>query len=96
MWILAIGLLAVFAGLGYAKGSIRMAVSLAGLIVGVMVAVPLGHALRPVMKPLGVVNPVWLTVVPPVVAFALVYLIVMGLSFFVHHKIYLRYKYKHD
>lgn len=96
LWILAIGLLVVFAGIGFAKGAIRMAVSFAGLLVGLAVAVPLGRALKPLMGTIGVVNPAWVAVVPPLIAFALVYLIVMGFSFFIHHKIYLRYKYKHD
>src|SRR6187401_191836 len=96
LWILAIGLLAVFAGIGFAKGAIRMAVSFLGLIVGLMVAVPFGHALKPIMGTIGVVNPAWVAVVPPIIAFAIVYLVVMGLSFFVHHKVYIRYKYKHD
>jgi hypothetical protein len=96
LWLLAIVLLAVFAGLGFAKGAIRMAISFLGLLVGLAVAVPFGRALKPLMGMFGVVNPVWLAVVPPIIAFLLVYLIVSGLSFFVHHKVYLRYKYKHD
>jgi hypothetical protein len=96
MWILALGLLAAFAGIGFAKGAIRMAISFLGLLVGVALAAPFGRLLKPIMGTIGVVNPVWVTVVPPILAFVLVYLIVMGLSFFVHHKVYLRYKYKHD
>src|SRR5688572_12147878 len=96
LWILAIGLLVVFAGIGFAKGAIRMAISFVGLILGMALAVPLGRALKPLMGTIGVVNPAWVAVVPPIIAFALVYLIAMGLSFFLHHKIYLRYKYKHD
>jgi hypothetical protein len=96
LWILAIGLLAVFAGIGFAKGAIRMAISFLGLIIGLIVAVPFGRALKPLMGTIGVVNPAWVAVVPPIIAFAIVYLVVMGLSFFAHHKIYIRYKYKHD
>jgi hypothetical protein len=96
LWILAIGLLAVFAGIGFAKGAIRMAISFLGLIFALMVAVPFGRALKPVMGTIGIVNPAWVAVVPPIIAFAIVYLVVMGLSFFAHHKIYIRYKYKHD
>jgi hypothetical protein len=96
LWILAIGLLAVFAGIGFAKGAIRMAISFLGLLIALALAEPLGRALRPMMGTIGIVNPAWVTVVPPIIAFLLVYLIAMGLSFFVHHKVYLRYKYKHD
>ncbi len=96
LWLLAIVLLAVFAGLGFAKGAIRMAISFLGLMIGIGVAVPAGHALKPLMGPIGIVNPAWVAVMPPIIAFALIYLGVMGLSFFIHHKVYLRYKYKHD
>ncbi|HEV8542023.1 MAG TPA: CvpA family protein [Verrucomicrobiae bacterium] len=96
LWILAIVLLAIFGGLGFAKGAIRMSISFVGLILGVLLAVPLGRSLQPMMKTVGVTNPVWVTLLPPVIVFVLVYLIVMGLSFFVHHKVYLLYKYKHD
>lgn len=96
IWILAIVLLGAFGGLGYAKGGIRMSISFIGMLLGALLAVPFGRALKPIMGPLGVVNPVWLTIVPPIIAFLLVYLIAMGLSFFVHHKLYLIYKYKHD
>jgi hypothetical protein len=45
---------------------------------------------------LGVTNPVWVALIPPVVAFFLIYLVISGLSFFVHHKVYMIYKYKRD
>jgi len=96
MWILAIGLILVFAGLGFAQGAIRTAISLVGLIIAAYVAVPLGGLIRPLMSPLGVTNPVWLTLIPPLVAFLLVYIVISGLSFFAHHKVYLIYKYRRD
>ena len=96
MWILAIVLLAAFAALGFGQGAIRSAISLVGLIIALLVAVPLGGMLRPLMSPIGVTNPVWLTLVPPLIAFLLVYSIISGLSFFAHHKVYLMYKYKRD
>lgn len=96
MWILAIVLLAVFAAIGFGQGAIRTAISLVGLIIALYLAVPLGGALRPLLSAVGVNNPVWLTVVPPLVAFLLVYLVISGLSFFAHHKVYLMYKYKRD
>ena len=96
MWILAIVLLAVFAAIGFGQGAIRTAISLVGLIIALYLAVPLGGALRPLLSAVGVNNPVWLTVVPPLVAFLLVYLVISGLSFLAHHKVYLMYKYKRD
>jgi hypothetical protein len=96
MWILAIVLILIFAGIGFGQGAIRTAISLVGLIIALYVAVPLGGLLRPLMAPLGVTNPVWLTLIPPLVAFLLVYMVFSGLSFFAHHKVYLIYKYRRD
>jgi hypothetical protein len=96
MWILAIVLLALFAALGFGQGAIRTTISLVGLIIALYLAVPLGGALRPLFSAMGVNNPVWQTVVPPLVAFLFVYLVISGLSFFAHHRVYLMYKYKRD
>lgn len=94
LWILAILLLAALAGLGFAKGAVRSVISLVGLILGVALAIPFGSALQPLLGKAGLKNPVWLEVVPPLVAFLIVYLAFLGGSFFVHHKLYLLYKYK--
>ena len=96
MWILAIVLIALFAVIGYGQGAIRSAISLVGLIIALMVAVPFGAVLRPMMSTIGVTNPVWVALVPSLIAFLLVYFIISGLSFFAHHKVYLMYKYKRD
>ena len=96
MWILAILLMAIFAAIGFAKGAIRTTISLVGVVLGLMLAVPLGGVLRPLLSAAGVQNPVWLGLVPPIVAFFLVYFVFVGLSFFVHHKVNLYYKYRRD
>jgi hypothetical protein len=96
IWILAIALLLVFGAIGFAKGAIRAGVSLAGILIGVAVAIPLGRALKGIMGPIVGTNPVWLAVVPPLIVFALVYLVFVGLSFFVHHKVAQTFKFKHD
>jgi hypothetical protein len=96
IWILAIALLAIFGALGFVQGSIRMMISFLGVIFGVFLAVPLGGIVRPLLGTMGIKNPVWLTIIPPVIMFLFIYLVVSGFSFFVHHKIYLTYKYKRD
>jgi hypothetical protein len=96
MWILAIVLIILFAAMGFGQGAIRSAISLGGLIIAMFLAVPLGGLIRPLMAPLGVTNPVWLALIPPLIAFLLVYLTVFGLSFLAHHKVYLHFKYKRD
>src|SRR5688572_22303199 len=96
MWILAIVLIALFALIGFGQGAIRSAISLVGMIIALMLATTVGGWIRPLMAPLGVTNPVWLALIPPLVAFILIYLVISGLSFFAHHKVYLLYKYKRD
>lgn len=96
IWILAIALIALFAGIGFLKGAIRTAVSLVGVVLGLMLADSLGGVITPLVSLAGVKNPVWLAIVPPITAFFLVYFTFVGLSFFVHHKVNLYYKYKRD
>lgn len=96
MWILAIVLIGIFALIGFGQGAIRSAISMVGLIIALMLATTVGGWIRPLMAPLGVTNPVWLALVPSLIAFILIYLIISGLSFFAHHKVYLTYKYKRD
>jgi hypothetical protein len=96
IWILAIVLLLAFGALGFAKGAIRASVSLIGILLGAALAVPLSGLIRPLMGPIGVVNPVWLAIVPPLIVFALIYLSFVGLSFFIHQRVFLIYKYKYD
>src|SRR5688572_28105314 len=96
LWILAILIIAIFAGIGFAQGAIRSAISLVGLILAFLFAVPLGRALKPLLVSMGVANPVWQALIPPLVAFFIIYFVISGLSFFAHHKVYLLYKYKRD
>jgi uncharacterized membrane protein required for colicin V production len=96
IWILAIALLVIFAALGLVNGAIRMTISLFGVVIGAVLAVPLAGLMRPLFTAMGMKNPAYLAIIPPAVVFLLIYLIVFGLSFFAHHKIYLIYKYKRD
>lgn len=96
LWILAIVIIAIFAGIGFAQGAIRSAISLVGLILAFLLAIPFGRALKPLLVSMGVANPVWQALIPPLVAFFIIYFVISGLSFFAHHKIYLMYKYKRD
>jgi hypothetical protein len=96
IWILAIALLVIFGALGFAQGAIRTIISFVGVLIGLMFAVPLGHALKPLMATIGIKNPVYQVIFPPVIVFVLIYLIISGLSFYAHHKVYLTYKYKRD
>jgi hypothetical protein len=96
LWILAIVIILLFAGIGFAQGAIRSAISLVGLIMAFLFAVPFGRVLKPLLVSMGVANPVWQVLIPPLVAFFIIYFVISGLSFFAHHKVYLMYKYKRD
>ena len=96
LWILAIVIIAIFVGIGFAQGAIRSAISLVGLILAFLLAIPFGGVLKPLLVKFGVANPVWQVLIPPLVAFFVIYLVISGLSFFAHHKVYLMYKYKRD
>lgn len=93
IWILALALFAIAGACGYKLGAVRFGVSLIGLIVAAALALPLGPYLKPLVPMVGLKNPIWPVVLPPVVVFLLIYAIFIGLSFFVNRKVELYYKY---
>lgn len=96
IWILAIGLFVLLAVLGYLQGVIRLGVSLIGLMLGVVLAGPLTPLIKPLMPRLGVKSYIWEAALPPVMVLLLVYLVFIGISFLVHRKVELFYKYRAD
>jgi hypothetical protein len=94
IWILALILFGITAACGYKLGAIRAGVALLGLVIGAALAAPLGPYLKPLVPLVGLKNPIWPVVVPPLTVLLLVYFIFIGLSFFVHRKVELYYKYK--
>jgi hypothetical protein len=96
IWLVAILLLFIFAGIGYLKGAIRMSLSLAGLFIGLLAAKPMAPLMTPIYTASGVTNLVWLAVLPPITAFFVVGLIFIGIGFFVHYKVSQYYKYGAD
>ena len=93
IWILAVVLFGVAGACGYKLGAVRFAVSLVGLILGAALAIPLGPYLKSIVPMIGFKNPIWTVVLPPVFAFLIIYAIFIGLSFFVHQKVELHFKY---
>jgi hypothetical protein len=96
IWILAVFLFAAFGALGYAKGAIRMISPLIGLVLGVFLAVPLGPLVRPLIPLVGLKNPIWSWLLPPVLVFFLIALVFVIIGFIVHRQINLHYKYRTD
>lgn len=94
IWLLAIILVLALAGLGYRQGAIRVSFSLIGIIMGTLLAVPLGKPAAILLKAFGVAHPVLLWLVPPVIVFCLVSAIFKGIALAVHHKVEVYFKYK--
>ncbi|HEU5125604.1 MAG TPA: hypothetical protein VFW05_16245 [Verrucomicrobiae bacterium] len=94
IWIIAVLLLASLAGLGLRQGAIRVGFSLIGILLGGLLAGPIGHLLKPVFSAVGVKNPVMLWLLPPVVVFVIVLTLAKVAGLFVHKKVEVFYKYK--
>src|SRR5919198_607490 len=96
IWIMGALLFALFGALGYAKGSVRMIFPLIGLVLGVFLAVPLGPLVKPLVPLVGLKNPIWSILLPPVIVFFLIAIIFIVIGFIVHWKVNLHYKYQTD
>ena len=94
IWILAVLLLASLAGLGYRQGAIRVAFSFFGILIGALVAVPLGHLIRPGLVAAGMKNPLYSWLVAPVIAFVVVLIVFKVVALTAHKKVEVYYKYK--
>ncbi|HOW64140.1 MAG TPA: CvpA family protein [Candidatus Paceibacterota bacterium] len=96
IWIFAILVLALGGAIGFALGAIRALVCFVGLFLGALLAVPIGMLLGPLIGLIGLANPVWAMVLPPLVFLLIVGLVFLGISFFVHRPIETHYRYKAD
>ena len=94
IWILVVVLLASLAGLGYRQGAIRVAISLFGIVVAALLAVPLAPFLKPVMAALGVKNLLLAWLIPPLVIFIIVNSLFKAGALVVHRKVDVYFKYK--
>jgi hypothetical protein len=94
IWLLAILLLASLAGLGFRQGAVRVGFSLIGILIGVLLAPPLGKFVAPIFKAVGVKNPTLLWVLGPFVVFIIISAAFKIAAFAVHQKIEVYYKYK--
>lgn len=94
IWLLALLLLASLAAAGYRQGAIRAGISFFGILIAALLAVPLGKLVAPLLKILGVANPILLWVLPAFAVFVLVLALVKIGAFMVHQKVDVYYKYK--
>jgi hypothetical protein len=94
IWLLSILLLASLAAAGYRQGAIRAGISFLGIIIAALFAGLLGKLVLPLLKILGVINPVLLWVLPPFIAFVIVLTLIKIGALLVHQKVDVYYKYK--
>jgi hypothetical protein len=93
IWLLALVLLASLAALGYRQGAIRLAFSFLGVLIGAVLAVPLGQVARRLLAPLGVTDPVLTWALGPVIVFILIWILLAVAAAAVHRKVEVYYKY---
>jgi len=94
IWLLTFLFLACLGAAGYRQGAIRAAISFLGIILASLLALPLGKLVAPLLKIVGVVNPILLWVLPPFVAFVVLMALIKVGAFMVHQKVDVYYKYQ--
>jgi uncharacterized membrane protein required for colicin V production len=93
IWFLALLLLASVAALGYRQGAIKVAFSLVGILIGALLAGPLGRLLKPLLGILGMKDPLLQYLVAPIIVFVLINIIFKVIALQVHLKVECFYKY---
>jgi len=94
IWLLALVLMASVGALGYRQGAIRVGFSLVGLVLGAILAVPLGRLLKPALGAVGLKNPALVWIVGPFIVFVLISILFKVVAYTVHHKVDVYYKYR--
>jgi hypothetical protein len=93
IWLLALVLLASLAGIGYRQGVIRVGFSLVGILLGALLAVPLGRFLRPLLVAVGLKNPVLAWLLGPFIVFCVVSIVFKIVALNVHQKVDVKFRY---
>ena len=93
IWLLAILLLASLAGLGYRQGAIRVGFSFFGIILGALLAVPLGRLVGRLVGLVGVKDPLLVWALGPLIVFVVISIIFKVAAAAVHQKVDVHYKY---
>ena len=93
LWIFALFLLGVSGWIGYQQGGIRVGFSFLGLLIGAVLAVPLGGLIKPLLPIFGLKHPVLLSFISPTLAFIVILAAFKTAAVSVHQKIDAYYKY---
>jgi len=94
IWLLGLLLLASLAALGFRQGAIRVGVSFIGILLGALLAPPLGRLLRPLLMATGLKNPLLVWVLGPFIVFVLISVLFKVGALALHQKVDVFYKYK--
>src|ERR1035437_896344 len=92
-WLLALVLLASLAGVGSRQGAIRVAFSLIGILLGALLAGPLGKLVKPLLVVLGLKTPALAWLLAPLIVFVLISVIFKVAALMVHQKVDVHFKY---
>ncbi len=93
IWILALLCVGLAGYAGYARGVIRAAISLLGILVGLMLAGAVGPLLAPLMRKM-IDNALLADASAPLVVFLLITFAFKGVAQMVHNKVEVHFKYK--
>jgi hypothetical protein len=94
IWLLAVLLVAGLGAFGLRQGVIRVSLSFIGIVLGGLLAAPLGHLFKPLLSALGLKHPIWLAFLPPCIGFLLVLTIFKIVGYVLHKKAEVHFKYK--
>lgn len=93
IWLLAVLLLASVAGLGYRQGAVRVGISFLAIVVGALLAVPLGGLVGKLLGVFGLKDPLLLWALGPIIVFILISAGFKVGAAAVHQKIDVHYRY---
>jgi hypothetical protein len=96
IWLLAVVLIGAFAALGFQTGGIRAAVSLVGVVLGLVFASTVGNLVAPIFPTIGISSLSWRITAAPVAGFLIVWLPFFGVGFAAHRPVYLHFKYREE
>ncbi len=94
--IAALVLFALFGATGLRAGAIRGIISLSGIIIGGMLALPLGPTVAPLVGMAGLNHPLWNFLLPPVAVFIVFQILFAIIAMVVHNRVEWFYKYRRD
>jgi hypothetical protein len=96
IWLLTLVLVGLVVMAGFNQGAIKASFSFVGLILGLLLAVPIGLLIGPVLGVLGVAHPWTQAIIGPVVAFCAVLIGMKVAGYSIHYKVETWFRYKQE